>query len=793
MVSNCTSHVSILLLVFLSTTTFQISICSNYSMIHCNENDRRALSIFKRTIIDPLNRLFTWSSAEDCCAWTGVQCDNTTRRVTTLDLKSQKYGFGRYRYLPLKGKIDLSSLLQLEFLNYLDLSWNDFDQVIISTNLTLLAIGLEHLDMSYNSQNLQLDNLHWLSLLPSLKYLNLNFVDLHKEPNWLQLVAKLPLLTELRLSNCKLTNISQSLRHVNFSTTSLAALDLSRNDFESALPYWLFNHSSSDIISHMDLRFSGFCGEIPRSLLNLRGLKYLDLSWNKLEGQIPNWLGQHEHLQYLYLSGNLFCDSIPSTLGNLSSLIDLYMVKGNNSLSGVLSQTFFSKLSNLKALKLTGSTFEFRIGSDNWVPPFQLKLLDLANTSQGPRFPSWIYTQKSLESLDMSGSKISFVDTGKFWNFVAGIKDLRLSYNFINRDISEVKLHSNLFLMLDHNNFTGRLPNISPNVSYVDLSHNSFSGSIPHDFKDWKYLSYINLGSNKLTCKIPVDLSNMMRLEFMDLGNNQLSGTVPVIFPPTLQAIILRSNKFVGIIPSQLFNLSFLFHVDLAHNMISGSIPLVMYNTTTMAMDDASKRGYASYRFNLFTKGQQYEYKYNGLSRTIDFSDNKLMGEIPSELFKLAKVQTMNLSHNHLTGGIPKTIGEMKSLESLDLSNNNLYGEIPQSMTVLSFLNYVNLSNNNLSGRIPLGTQLQSFDESSYMGNPELCGAPLTKSCHDGNTNIGNKEKSHEDKEAFLLGMGIGFAVGFWTVCASLFFIRSWRHMYFQFLNYVANIASRCI
>ncbi|XP_061362340.1 receptor-like protein EIX1 [Gastrolobium bilobum] len=756
---------------------------SNQSLVHCNEKDRHTLSIFKQGVIDPLNRLLTWSSEEDCCAWKGVQCDNTTGKVTKLDLKPQRYGYRQYQFQPLQGKINLS-LLQLEFLNYLDLSWNDFEVIIIPPFHDHITSSLHYLDISYNNQDLYLDNLQWLSQLSSLKYLNLNFIDLHKETNWLQLVAMLPSLSELRLSICKLTNISPSQKYVNF--TSLVTLDLSHNNFNSELPYWLFNLSSD--ISHLDLRESSLHGEIPSTLLNLRNMKYLDLSWNKLKGLIPYWLGQHENLQYLYLSGNLFSGSIPSTLGNLSSLIDLRMV--NNSLSGALSDTIFSKLFNLKVLKLSSSTFAFDFDPE-WIPPFQLRVLYLANTSQGPNFPSWIYTQKSLEALDISSSKISFLDEEKFWSFVAGIKDLCLSYNFISGDISKVTLNS-LSLKLDHNNFTGGLPNMSENVSYVDVSHNSFSGSIPNGFQNWKYLYYVNLRNNKLTGKVPLDLSNMTRLEFMDVGKNEFSGTMPMTSPQTLQVMILRSNQFEGIIPQQLFNLSFLFHLDLAHNKLSGSIPQGIYNITTMAADDASKRGYASYSFNLFTKGQEYEYKYNGLSRTIDLSANNLSGEIPYEFFNLVKVQTLNLSHNNLIGTIPETIGDMKSLESLDLSNNKLFGKIPESLAVLSFLNYMNLSYNNFSGAIPLGTQLQSFDASSYIGNPELCGAPLTKNCSEENLENdkfhgGNNEDGDTLRESLYLGMGVGFAVGFWGVCGSLFFNRTLRHMYFRFLNHVAH------
>ena len=33
------------------------------------------------------------------------------------------------------------------------------------------------------------------------------------------------------------------------------------------------------------------------------------------------------------------------------------------------------------------------------------------------------------------------------------------------------------------------------------------------------------------------------------------------------------------------------------------------------------------------------------------------------------------------------------------------------------------------------------------------------------------------------MGMGVGFAFGFWGVCGGLFFKKTWRHAYFKFVN----------
>lgn len=744
------------MLLLFYATTFQKSMSNNLSEVHCNEKDHQTLLMFKQGVIDSSNKLATWSTEKGCCTWKGVQCDNTTSRVTKLDLSSQA----------LEGELNLS-LLELEFLNHLDLSYNIFNVIHIPSfhNNVLSNSKLRYLDLSWNANDdFSIDDLHWLPQLSSLKYLNLTLIDLHKETNWLQLLAMLPSLLELHLSDCKLTNISPYLKYVNF--TSLVTLDLSTNNFNSELPHWLFNLSND--------------------------ISYLDLSWNTLHGEIPSSLFNHQNLKYLDLSHNMFSGSIPSTLGNLTSLVSLFI--GSNSFSGAISETHFSKLQNLQHLDLSNSSFGFHF-SPEWVPLFQLKTLLLTNTNQGPKFPTWIYTQKSLDELRISSSGISFVDEDRFLSFIVGnYSVLSLYNNSLTVDLSNIKLNAN-FIKLGHNNFKGRLPHLSPEVGYVDFSYNSFTGSIPHGWENLENLYYINFWGNKLFGEIPVELLNLKQLMVINLGKNEFSGTIPINMSQNLQVVILRSNQFDGSIPPQMFNLSNLIHLDLAHNKLSGSLPQVLYNITAMIasnysvpyiiMDDFVDENMITF----FTKGQVYEYDLDLHRRTIDLSGNNFSGDIPSELFGLIKVQTLNLSYNHLAGTISKTIGGMTHLESLDLSNNKLFGEIPQNMATLSFLEYLNLSCNNFSGQIPIGTQLQSFNVTSYIGNPELCGDPLTK-CSTKEKDPGNaihaeKEDGGSEKESLYLGMGVGFAVGFWGICGSLLLHREWRHKYYRFLNRV--------
>ncbi|XP_058788210.1 LOW QUALITY PROTEIN: receptor-like protein EIX1 [Vicia villosa] len=753
-------------------------------MVSCNERDREILLTFKEGIVDSYGRISTWTTEKDCCAWEGIHCDNITRRVTRVELPFI-FKDGHTKYL--KGEMNLC-ILKLEFLSHLDLSDNAFNMVTIPSNhhnITHVS-KLLYLDLSMNG-NIVMDNLEWLSPFSSLKYLNLRKIDLHRESNWLHAVAMFPSLSELQLGGCKLNTfiLNPSIEYMNLS--SLITLDLSFNNFTSHFPGKFFNLTKH--ITYLDLRGSNIQGEILSNILNLRNLRHLYLSYNQLRGSIPHEIGQLSHIQTLDLYKNMLSGCIPPSLGNLSSLYSLSI--GFNNFSGEISKKTFSKLNSLDSLDLSSLNVVFKFDF-YWVPPFQLSALYLSQTNLGPNFPSWIYTQKSLESLDLYSSGISLVDRNKFVNLIETISySIVLSDNSMAPDLSNITLKAYSFLFLDHNNFTGSLPNLSPMTEFVDFSYNSFFGSIPHSWKNLKSLYFISLWSNKLSGEVLVHLSQSTQLLVMNLGENEFSGTMPINMPPGLEVIILRANQFEGNIPTVLFNLSSLFHLDLAHNKLSGSIPDCGYNLTHMVTNQSLATWYGSI-IELFQKGQDYVYTTNPDRRTIDLLVNSFSGKVPMELFRLVQVQTLNLSHNNFMGTIPKTIGGMKNLESLDLSNNMFYGEIPESTSVLNFLDYLNLSHNNLIGKIPIGTQLQSFDASSYFGNPNLCGAPLNN-CTTEEENPKNvtptRRNEDEDsmRESLYLGMGVGFAVGFWGMCGSLFLLRKWRHTYYQFVDGVSD------
>ncbi|GLT99972.1 hypothetical protein SLE2022_173730 [Rubroshorea leprosula] len=758
--------------------------------------------------------------------------------------------------------------------------------------------SLQYLDLGSNYFN-NVKNLEWLSYLSSLKHIDLSSNDLGKVNNWPQLINKLPHLTYLSLKECNLQDaIPQSIPMINTSTF-LTDLDLSVNNLTASIFHWLFKFGKS--LVNLNLYDNQFHGLIPENLGHMTHLKTLYLSYNQFEGGIPKSFGNLCKLRFLDLSGNYLHGMLPEIIGNLSGCLQLSLetldlgenkIKGplpemiknflslqslwlfnnqlngtvpksigllsnlegiyifNNYLNGTISESHFSALSKLRKLDMSSNSLSINFSHD-WIPPFQLDYIKLRSCKLGPKFPSWLKSQRKFSYLDISGSGILDSIPEWFWNLSSRALYVNLSSNHIYGilpDLSTKFSHSlRPGIDLSKNNLEGPLPvfpvnvtsiNLSENrfsglisslctitggtLELLDVSHNQLSGGFPDCITQWPRLVILNLANNNLSGKIPSSigslynlqslslqnnnfsgeipwsLGNCSALQFLDLNYNSFSGKIPTWIGERLSSLIfllLGSNNFSGDIPLKLCWLKNIMLLDLSNNDLSGNIPSCIQNLTTLAQKESSAINYfivASYiddntvyeayyvdKASIMWKRMNRDYERNLKNlKIIDLSSNKLTGKIPVQISVLLELVQLNLSRNQLTGWIPPNIGQMRQLESLDLSWNQLSGQLPWSMSQLYFLGTLNLSYNNFSGRIPTGTQIQTFDASSFIGNPALCGLPLTPTCPDDEKSEG-KPKNRDIAEFwkwFKPGMELGAAIGFVGVLA-VKLDHQWKHL----------------
>ncbi|XP_031284126.1 receptor-like protein EIX1 [Pistacia vera] len=362
-------------LAILCALTSEYASNADTNMSNCSQNDLQALTDFKNGLKDPRNRLSSWQGS-NCCQWQGISCDNSTGAVVTIDLRSPYLmafdTSSRYASWNLSGELR-SSLIKLKSLQYLDLSSNTFNDILIPEflgsleNLRYLNLSksgfsgavpsslgklsrLQYLDVSTELFGLSADSLEWVTGLVSLKYLAMNSVDLSLVgTKWSGVLNKLPNLTELHLQSCGLTGPIPLIKPVNL--TSLAVLDLSFNDFNSKFPDWLINSST---LVHVDLSNCKLHGRIPLGFNELPNLQYLNLALNNnLSASCSQLLhGSWKKIQFLNFASNKLHGKLPSSVGTLPEFLDvidgcvsdsplpslMYLRLSNNHLRGKLPE-----------------------------------------------------------------------------------------------------------------------------------------------------------------------------------------------------------------------------------------------------------------------------------------------------------------------------------------------------------------------------------------------------------------------------------------------------------------------
>ncbi|GAU18478.1 hypothetical protein TSUD_366610 [Trifolium subterraneum] len=771
------SQNALLSLLLLLVIICNIVICE--TKVTCNQKDKQILLCFKQGLTDPSGMLSTWSHKEDCCEWRGVHC-NINGRVMNLSLPcSTNDDFviidGKTNKTQcLSGKIHLA-LFELEFLNYLDLSNNDFKVVHLPLDCQNLSLvnspprrsgnfsNVIHLDLSAN-ENLLIDDLRWLlRLSSSLEYLNMNSNNLRKETHWLQILTMFPSLSELCLSSCLLESVNPSLLYANF--TSLEYLHLSDNGFFSELPIWLFNISG---LSYLDLSVNLLHGKIPKTLLNLRNMDSLHLGDNKLSGTIPDWLGQLGGLKNLDLAFNSLTGSIPITFGNLSSLVTLGVFSnqltgslpetlgklsylkvldiGKNYLSGIVSNKLFDKLSKLKELYLDSPSFIFHFDS-HWIPPFELEYLTLGSVNLNDL--PWIYTQTSLVSLFIENSIFTKASPDKFWSWLIHIENVFLPENYIPWDMSNVLINSNVAL-LPGNSLSGGLPRLTSNVNVfrisgnnlsgslsplicsnmseqgnlkmLDVSNNLLSGGLPDCWVNWKSLIHVVLGGNNLTGLIPHSMGSLSNLLSLHIFNTKLYGEIPMSLKNCQKLVIvnLSGNKLSGNIPNW-FGQD-VKALQLRSNEFSGDIPQqICQLSSLMVLDVANNRltgtiphclhNITSMIFNNALGSDQFDITILNGKQNMKFTIDVPLVAKGNNLDYRNYMHVTDLSNNRLSGRIPLEVFKLIALQSLNLSQNQLMGTIPKEIGNMKALESLDFSNNTLSGEIPQTMSTLSFLE----------------------------------------------------------------------------------
>lgn len=266
----------------------------------------------------------------------------------------------------------------------------------------------------------------------------------------------------------------------------------------------------------LDLSDGGLLGPLNSSsrLFSLRHLHKLNLARNDfIYSKIPSEFGQLVRLTHLDLSYSSFSGEIPLEITWLPNLVSLRIYGGpvieeecplclRISNLGV----FVQNITNLRELDLgflsISSSVPKVLGNLT-----TLTSLTLQDCQLHGEFPHGIFLLPNLQTLKVSHNELL---TGDIADFIGNLSQLR-------------------YLDISYNNFAGQLPSSLGNVSQLNslnLQGNRFIGQIPPTLGRILNLSDIDLSYNLLSGIIPSSLFRMPSLVSLLLHGNKLTGQI---------------------------------------------------------------------------------------------------------------------------------------------------------------------------------------------------------------------------------------------------------------------------
>eukprot|EP00850_Spirogloea_muscicola_P015581 SM000121S25978 [mRNA] locus=s121:45434:65270:- [translate_table: standard] len=516
----------------------------------------------------------------------------------------------------------------------------------------------------------------------------------------------------------------------------------------------------------LDLMDMKLAGELPAAagLGDLGELVRLYLSRSALTGAISiGELARLSRLQVLHLDGNNFTRPLPDELGDCKSLRVLD-VNSNPRLTGALPSSL-GRLSRLYFLYLSHS------GLSGPLPP---ELGNATALTTLDRIPASLSRLPLLHNLIVAGNQLS---------------------GGIPAELGQCKFRESIY-----------------------AQSNWLDGTLPKEPGDVRTLLTIELHGNMLTGTIPPEIARASKLHILSLSGNQLSGGIPPELGrlANLTRLHLDGNRLSGLIPPSLGNCSNLFQINqLLRTNVAAATRTTDSGTTSAPQLKQLKQGGPHHAGSVPTdivassltgpipeelsgiraSSVTEEFYFPGFDQPLvtklqytDVSDNRLTGQLPPSLGRLAGMQAFYFGGNRLQGGIPSSFKSAESgcqepllrrvwasflhhnflccalekkiciknksilmpellllltsaipqeladvhVQNLNLSHNMLSGSLPDSLGKQQVLQSLDVFNNNLSGRVPASGALPDsgsaalLNPDGYLGNANLCGIVAT-------------------------------------------------------------------
>ncbi|KAL3810573.1 hypothetical protein ACHAXA_002437 [Cyclostephanos tholiformis] len=400
-------------------------------------------------------------------------------------------------------------------------------------------------------------------------------------------------------------------------------------------------------IKELRLPNAGLSGTIPTDLGLLADLEHLSLSGNMLRGSIPRELSDMKRLVTLDLTGCFLTGTLPQSFAS-TSLTNLLLA--NNAISG----RFFHEIDSPHLHSIREIRMENNL---------------LTGTIHGPALSK----MTELVSLSLSDNDLSGLIPG---GALGSLPALR-------------------YLYLDSNNLVGPLPSQlatqAGGASILELwvQDNALSGTVPASYTKFDEMHDFYIDGNKLTGDVPQELcgpeinadffanvpTNAER-DYCDsiacpAGTVALEGMYPCSRCPGGEVARIK-NRYIG-------------QTGECSDYAERDILRIFHRATTKdgpwsGIDDWGDESRPVCNMTGITCDA------HGRVTSISLKNRGLVGHIPGEVGALTFLESMDVSDNRLMGHIPSDL-RWTSITQLDVSGNRMRGLIPPLLCLVEELN----------------------------------------------------------------------------------------------------------
>ncbi|KAM4108349.1 hypothetical protein ACB094_03G038500 [Castanea mollissima] len=247
----------------------------------------------------------------------------------------------------------------------------------------------------------------------------------------------------------------------------------------------------------------------------------------------------------------------------------------------------------------------------------------------------------------------------------------------------------------------------------LNLALNNFSSSttIPSEFGQLVRLTHLNLSRSFLHGRIPSEiswLSNLVSLDlsfnyfdyfdaagyhykFLKVRRNDLEAFVQNV--TYLRELHLDDVNISSSLPQSLANLSSLTSLSLQYCNLLGEFPSNIFLLPKIQAIDVSG--------NYILTGFLPNFQSGSSLKQLRLSYTNFSGELLDAIGNLKSLNFLDLSQTYFFRELPNSIGNLESLSHLDLSWANFLGELPKSICNLKSLSYLDLFGTNFLGELP--------------------------------------------------------------------------------------------